>query len=87
MIPNQIDYFKSDAFFEGIKQSILSDEPIGFGNPDSKLNPQEQLYLFEKMLQSGQFVDRDAFCNTMASYSTFQQACKELGYPYPEGQF
>lgn len=53
--------------FDAIEKSVLQGS-IGFGNPDSKLTPHEQYLEWKKMILSGEFVDRDDFCNKMLAY-------------------
>ena len=67
-----------DYDFDFIEKSILS-EPSGFGNPDSKWTVHEQFLLWKKMIQSGRFQNRDAYCNILVTYSSYQQALEYLG--------
>ena len=69
--------------YESIKitREGISSGQVAFGNPCSKLTELEQLSIWEKMIQQEPFLDRDEFCNTMARYSSFEQAAQDLGFP------
>lgn len=71
--------------FEAMEKSILS-QPIRFGNPDSKLSPHEQFLLWKRMIEEGLFRTLDEYCNSMAAYSSFQQAQQHLDSLRPLGQ-
>ncbi len=53
--------------FDAIEKSVLQGS-IGFGTPDSKLTQHEQYLEWKRMILSGEFVDRDDFCNKMLVY-------------------
>jgi len=64
--------------FAAIEKSVVEDG-VGFGNPDSKWTVHEQFLLWKKMIQSGRFQNRDAYCNILVTYSSYQQALEYLG--------
>lgn len=64
--------------FDAMERSILTPSVAGFGNPDSKLTEHEQFLLWKRMIQEDLFESRDAFCNSMAEYSSFEQAQQHL---------
>lgn len=55
--------------FDVIEASLSNPHSVvGFGNPHSRLTALEQFQVWKKMILSGEFVDRDDFCNRMATY-------------------